>query len=75
MATTLGLILLFFNERLALSKRVGWLALAVIFITLYMLALAPDLATWRGLIQRFAEGILYGCLCLVGWQLLAAQNE
>lgn len=74
-ATILGLILLFFNESLALSKRVGWLALAVMFITLYTLALAPDLATWRGLTQRLAEGILYGCLCLVGWQLLAAQNE
>ena len=73
--TTSGLILLFFNERHAPSKKVGWLALAAIFITLYTLALVPGLATWRGLLQRLAEGILYGCLCLVSWQLLASQND
>ena len=75
LATTLGLVFLSFNKRLTNRKKVGWLVLAAIFITLYLLALMPDLAPWRGLLQRFAEGILYGCLCLVSWKLLAAYNE
>ena len=73
--TTLGLVFLSFNKRLAPIKRVGWLVLSAIFITLYMLALVPDLSPWRGLLQRLAEGILYGCLCLVSWKLLAAHNK
>ena len=73
--TTLGLALLSFNKRITQIGRVGWLALAAVFITLYTLALAPDLAPWKGLLQRMAEGILYGCLCLVAWQLLAARNH
>ena len=73
--TTLGLVLLSLDKRLTLVKRIGWLALAVTFITLYALALVPDLAPWRGLLQRVAEGTLYGCLCLVGWRLLSAQED
>lgn len=73
--TTTGLVLLSFNKRLTPSKRAGWLALAAVFITLYTLALVPDFASWRGLSQRLAEGILYGCLCVVSWRLLAAQNK
>ena len=70
LATTSGLVLLFFNKSLSPTKRVGWLVLATVFIGLYSLALAPDLAPLRGLLQRLAEGILYGCLCIVGWQVL-----
>lgn len=73
--TALGLVFLSFNDRLTPVKRVGWLALAATFITLYTLALVPDFAQWRGLLQRLAEGILYGCLCLVSWQLLSGHND
>ena len=73
--TTLGLVLLFFNKGIAPVRRLGWLTLAGVFITLYSLALVPDFAEWRGLLQRLAEGILYGCLWLVSWQLLSAQND
>jgi len=73
--TTTGLALLFFNERLALKKRVVWLLLAGMYISLYALALVPDFAPWRGLLQRIAEGVLYGCLCLVSWRLLAAEED
>lgn len=69
LVTTAGLVLLFFNNNLSPTKRVGWLVLATIFLGFYALALAPDLAPWRGLLQRLAEGILYGCLCIVGWQI------
>lgn len=72
--TTLGLVFLSCNSRLSPVQRAAWLVLAATFITLYVLALAPDLAQWRGLLQRFAEGILYGCLCLVSWQLLANRS-
>ena len=73
--TTIGLALLFFNDMVGVKKRVGWLLLAGMYISLYALALIPDFAPWRGLLQRLAEGILYGCLCLVGWRLLAAEED
>ena len=73
--TTIGLALLFFNDRIAPKKRAGWLLLAGMYISLYALALVPDFAPWRGLLQRLAEGILYGCWCLVGWRLLAAEED
>ena len=69
--TTLGLVFLSCNSRLILEQRVGWLVLAASFITLYMVALVPDVAHWRGLLQRLAEGVLYGCLCIISWKLLA----
>ena len=72
--TTVGLVFLACNGRLSAVCRVAWLALAATFITLYALALAPDLAQWRGLLQRIAEGILYGCLCFISWRLLANRN-
>ena len=73
--TTLGLVLLSLNERLTLPKRMGWIVLAATFISLYALALVPDLAPWKGLLQRAAEGILYGSLCIVGWKLLATTRD
>ena len=73
--TTLGLVLLSFNDRLAPAKKVGWVLLAATFVTLYTFALLPEVAEWRGLLQRLAEGILYGCLCLVSWQLLAGNSD
>ena len=73
--TATGLVLLFFNGTLSLTRRVGWLVLAATFLGLYALALAPDLAPWRGLLQRLAEGTLYGCLCVVGWQLLGRRGR
>ena len=73
--TTVGLVFLSLNGRLGLAKRVGWLGLSMTYITLYTFALVPDAAEWRGLLQRLAEGILYGCLCLVSWQILAGHNN
>ena len=73
--TTSGLVLLSFNRRITQTRRVGWLVLAAIFITLYTLALVPDFAPLKGLLQRLAEGILYMSLCVVAWRLLAARNQ
>ncbi len=73
--TTLGLVLLSFNNRLGPAKRAGWLGLAVMYIALYTLALVPDLAEWRGLLQRLAEGTLYGALCLISWYVLAWRDD
>ena len=73
--TTVGLVLLSCNSRLSPLQRVAWLVLAATFITLYVFALAPDLAQWRGLLQRFAEGILYSCLCFISWRLLTGRND
>lgn len=74
-ATTLGLIFLSFNRKLEMPRKVAWLVLAAMFTTLYTIALISDAAQWRGLLQRLAEGILYGSLCLVSWQLLGDGNH
>lgn len=73
--TTLGLVLLSLDEKLTLPKRMGWLVLAATFISLYALALVPALAPWKGLLQRAAEGILYGSLCIVGWRVLSSYQD
>ena len=75
--TTLGLVFLSCNSRLSTVQRVAWLVLAATFITLYAFALVPDLAQWRGLLQRFAEGMadLYSCLCLISWRLLKDRSD
>ena len=73
--TTLGLVFLSCNRRLAPVQRVGWIVLAASFITLYAFALVPDVAQWRGLLQRLAEGVLYGCLCIISWKLLASYRR
>ncbi len=73
--TTLGLVLLSFNNRLGPGKRAGWLGLAVMYVSLYTLALVPDLAEWRGLLQRLAEGVLYSTLCLISWRILAERDN
>ena len=69
--TTAGLVLLSFNRRLSPIKRIGWVVLAATFMGLYALALVPDLEPVRGVLQRLAEGILYGSLCLLSWRLLS----
>ena len=69
--TTSGLVLLSFNETLSQGKRIGWLVLAATFIGLYGLALMPELDPIRGLLQRLAEGILYGSLWILSWRLLS----
>ena len=74
-ATTLGLVFLSFNRNLDPGRRAAWLVLSAIFITFYTIALLPDAAPWRGLLQRLAEGILYGSLCLVSWHLLGGGND
>ncbi len=73
--TTVGLVFLSFNNRLPPAKRVGWFGLVSTFIALYTFALVPDAAEWRGLLQRLAEGILYGTLCLISWQILAGHDN
>lgn len=73
--TTLGLVFLSLNDKLSPAKKVGWVVLAVTYITLYTIALIPAAAELRGLLQRLAEGILYGCLCLVSWQLFSRHNN
>ena len=73
--TALGLVLLSLNDRLSPTKKAGWVVLAATYITLYTFALVPGFAEWRGLLQRLAEGILYGSLCLVSWQLLTRHNN
>ena len=73
--TTLGLVFLSCDRKLALAQRVGWLVLATGFITLYTIALVPDVAQWRGLLQRLAEGVLYGCLCIISWKLLTSYRR
>lgn len=68
--TALGLMLLTFTPRIATATCVLWIALALLWLLLFGLMLAPELHTWRELLQRLAEWIIYGALCISGWRLL-----
>ena len=69
LAAALGYLLLSFHPRLGAAGR--WLlrGAAVAWIALFALMLAPELAAVRGLLQRVADGILWGVVLLVAWRL------
>lgn len=70
LGTALGLLLLAFTPRIATATRVLWIALSLLWLLLFGLMVAPELHAWRGLLQRLAEWIIYGVLCISGWRLL-----
>lgn len=69
LVTALGLVLLSRSPLISPGARRGWLTLAAAWLILFVLMLAPELASWRGLFQRLAEILLYGCLCAAAWRL------
>jgi EamA domain-containing membrane protein RarD len=50
-------------------RRVLWAA-GVVWVVLFVLMLEPELAAWRGLVQRIADVMLAGVLVLVAWGLI-----
>jgi hypothetical protein len=44
------------------------LTAGLVWVVLFVLMLQPDLAAWRGLLQRVADVILAVVLVLVAWQ-------
>lgn len=67
--TALGLLLLATAPRLRSGFRLLWTALAAAWLLLFVLMAAPELAPWRGLLQRLAEWLVYGALCVAAWRL------
>ena len=75
LTTTLGLFLLAFAPRLLLSWRLFWVMLSVVWVTLFALMVNDSIAEWRGLLQRLAEWIVYGSLCICAWRLTDANDS
>ncbi|MCD9088403.1 DUF998 domain-containing protein [Stenotrophomonas sp. SY1] len=69
LGTTLGLVLLATTPGLRASMRMAWVALAATWLLLFVLMGAPPLHEWRGLLQRLAEWLVYGSLCITAWRL------
>lgn len=69
--TTLGLVLLATAPHITVAMRVLWVALAGVWLLLFVLMGAPPLHEWRGLLQRLAEWLVYAALCISAWRLTA----
>ena len=74
LVTTLELVLLALNPGLPPKTRNGWLTLAAVWLTLFALMLSSDWAEWRGLLQRIAEVLIYGSLCVAAWRTSSAHR-
>lgn len=71
LGTALGLILLATTPALRPSTRVLWIALAALWLLLFVLMGLDPLQPWRGLLQRLAEWSVYSALCISAWRLSA----
>lgn len=69
-ATTIGLILLSFTPTIPIRWRVTWIAVAATWFSLFSMMLEPELANYRGILQRFAEWVVYGALLTCAWYYL-----
>lgn len=69
--TALGLILLATAPAIRPTTRVLWIALAALWLLLFVLMGLDPLQPWRGLLQRLAEWCVYGALCISAWRLSA----
>ena len=71
LGTTLGLVLLATTPGIRPLTRMLWIALAVLWLLLFVLMGLDSLQPWRGLLQRLAEWCVYGTLCITAWRLSA----
>lgn len=73
LATTVGALLLACGPGLARHTRAVLVAAAVAWFALFAAMVDPSFAPVRGLLQRSAEGVLYGTLLAVAWRGLSSQ--
>lgn len=73
-ATTLAIALLSFTPGLKIWQRLGWIVLVILWFSLFAMMLDSSLDPWRGLLQRLAEWLVYGVLCICAWRLLGRSN-
>lgn len=73
----LAFVLLSFAPGLAGGARI-WRpflrAAGLVWVELFVLMLQPELASWRGLLQRVADVILAAVLVLVAWKLIPGSS-
>jgi hypothetical membrane protein len=69
LGTALGLVLLATAPTLRPGKRVLWIALAGLWLLLFVLMGLEPLQPLRGLLQRLAEWSVYSALCITAWRL------
>ena len=67
--TALGLLLLATTPAIRPATRVLWIALAGLWLLLFVLMGLEPLQSWRGLLQRLAEWSVYSALCITAWRL------
>ena len=69
LGTALGLVLLATAPTLRPATRVFWIALAGLWLLLFVLMGLEPLQSLRGLLQRLAEWSVYSALCITAWRL------
>lgn len=69
LGTAFGLVLLASAPALRPGTRVFWIALAGLWLLLFVLMGLEPLQSWRGLLQRVAEWSVYSALCITAWRL------
>lgn len=69
LGTALGLLLLATTPAIRPGTRLLWIALAGLWMLLFVLMGIEPLQPWRGLLQRLAEWSVYGTLCISAWRL------
>lgn len=69
LGTALGLVLLATTPAISTPTRLLWIALAALWLLLFVLMALPSLQPWRGLLQRLAEWSVYSALCISAWRL------
>jgi len=69
LGTALGLVLLATAPTLRPATRVLWIALAGLWLLLFVLMGLEPLQPLRGLLQRLAEWSVYSALCITAWRL------
>lgn len=71
LGTTLALVLLATAPGIRPLTRMLWIALAAVWLLLFIAMGLEQLQPWRGLLQRLAEWGVYGALCITAWRLSA----
>lgn len=74
-AGALGLFLLSFHPALAGRGRGFFRAAAIAWIVLFVAMLQPELAAWRGLLQRVADLLLGIAVLVMAWAFGGAANR
>ena len=75
LSTSIGLFLLSFTPKISIFHRILWVGLSVLWQVLFVFMLDESMIEFRGLLQRFAEFVVYSVLLCSTWRLLGVNKS